>query len=242
MRWFKDPPCIPMKVSLHDVQAGRLELDESGLNRLWNAGLFTTVGTFMAGVGLKVARWTPGLMKLVPLGVATAGGASAALGVMTGLAHLNISVERGRGVRLRWRFGRGRPRELRVPQDKIAAFEVVHRKRTKKESEIELEESFYLLMLVDTDGKATPLEEFGTRTQAKLRQQMIAQVLGSDDAAVDAKVEPQVSAKDDDKEATAAAPQVTPDVKPARKKAPVRSKATAKDKPTRPRPKKTTRR
>lgn len=212
-----------MKVSLHDVTAGRLELDESSFDRFWNAGLFTTVGAFMAGIGLKLVRWVPGPAKLVPLAVATAGGASATLGVMSGLSHHNISFERGQGVRLRWRFGRGRPRELRVAQDKIAAFEVVHRTRTTKENDIEREQDFYLLMLVDIDGKSIALEEFGTRTQAKLRQQMVEQVLGRDDQAVDARVEPVISAKVE--------PKVEKKGAPKAKQRPAPKKSVAKKKP-----------
>ncbi|MBN2361990.1 MAG: hypothetical protein JXR83_21240 [Deltaproteobacteria bacterium] len=178
MRWFKDPPCLPMQITLHDAESGRLELDESGFDRLWNAGLFTGVGALVTGFGLKIARWTPGPMKLAPLAVATAGGASTALGVMSGLAHHNISFERGQGVRLRWRFGRARPRELRIAADRIAAFEVVHRSRRGGARDLERAESYYRLLLVTVDGAAIPLEEFGTRTQAELRQALIEQVLG----------------------------------------------------------------
>ena len=179
MKWLDTPPCGRMDVTF--ANEVRLELrGPSKGTRAAGAGAAAFGATF-AGVALRFARLpvpVPGAFKLIPLALGVAGGAVAALGLGTAVAHSTILVTR-RGVELRWRWGPMAEKSMMVERETIAATEVEsHVHESSDDWGGNTRSVTYRLNLVRKDGTALPIEEFGLSAQAMVRKEQLDRLLG----------------------------------------------------------------
>jgi hypothetical protein len=113
--------------------------------------------------------------------MAAVGGGLSVAGAMAAAATCSVRVERKKGLTFRWHVRPLAPREHHVPAEEVADFEVTRHVSTHPSRDgfgSDRTSVTYRLVLVTKAGEALPIEEFGTRTQATLRQETLTQVLG----------------------------------------------------------------
>jgi hypothetical protein len=180
MQWLNEFPCLPLECRLDDDAKGVLELVGPRAAERVGSGVQAAFGAGFASIALGAARWIPGPLRLLPLGMAALGGLVAGSGVVGMSGQVLLRAERGRGVTLRWGSGPLPEREQHLAVDDIAAWEVVRRLRQHTQSEYSTwSEVFYALALVTRDGRSRWVERFDTETQARLRQAQLERTLAT---------------------------------------------------------------
>lgn len=181
MQWLNDPPCNEMKLELFDPGAGRLELSGPTTSERVNAGVVAALGATFTSATLPFLRAPiPMPFKLVPAVFGLVGTGLGALGLANATGQASVSFERGKGVRFRWKLGPMRPRELLIPTQDIADFELTFTEQRDTNSRgFSTGTSYtYFLNLVTKAGKAIAVEHFPLRAQAQLRKEQAERVLG----------------------------------------------------------------
>lgn len=184
MQWLSSPPCTRMKVKVSDRERGVLELVGPALPARLVGGAAAVFGAGFTARTLPFLRLPiPFPFKLIPLTMAAVGSGLTLAGAIAASASCSIQFERKKGLTFRWHVRPFAPRERLVPPSDMADFEIT---RHVHEYTSPSDDSFsgsrtqvvYRLVLVTQAGEALPFEEFGTRAQATLRKEAIAEVLG----------------------------------------------------------------
>ena len=182
MEWVTEPPCTELEVERDEASKGILVLKgPRGMARA-KGGLVAAMGAaFTAGAVAFLRMPLPKAWKLIPAAMAITGGGMAAMGAVAAISDVRISVERGKGIRWSWRPRPAPEREIFLPAQDVAAFEV-KTNITRTSSQFSFQDhsvTTFSLMVIDKKGKAYAIEEFGLAQQAELRREQIQKALGT---------------------------------------------------------------
>ena len=182
MQWFSSPPCTRMKVRVSERGQGILELTGPALPARLMGGAAAVFGAGFTARTLPFLRLPiPFPFKLIPMTMAAVGSGLTLAGAIAASATCSVHIERKKGITFRWHLRPFAPRERQVLPADMADFEVTRHVYTSPSNDSfgdSRTQVVYRLVLVTKAGEALPFEEFGTRAQATLRKEAIAEVLG----------------------------------------------------------------
>jgi hypothetical protein len=179
MEWFSTPPWTQLELADYsDAEKGLVELTGPSTLARVAGGVTVAMGAGFVATALRFARLPlPLPFKLVPLVIGAVGAGAGALGASVVTAEHSILAQRFSGLTFRWRLGPLPARTLRVKVEEIDAFELTRHLAVSSEDDSAPTVS-HRLVVVTKDGRALPIEEFGTRAQARQRKELLELALG----------------------------------------------------------------
>lgn len=177
MRILSSPPLSRLEVAR--AEDGLLELRVAASERVKGGATAAAGGAFAAYAARFVRLPLPMPLRLVPAALLAAGAGIGALGALALVADHRVIIERGKGVRIHWRLPPLSAKELEIPVNEIARFEVTREQRGRRVGDgMDYGYTVFVLDLITTGGRSHGLEEHGTRDQAEARKAQLEETLG----------------------------------------------------------------